>query len=746
EKYFGKNSPFAHWAHELSELCGLKQNGENPADPSEALATLKLYQEAFGPAVERVMTPLFDPKKAVRLTSSWNWGRRDLIRSFWEEQEGKNSLTAEAVHSLLNRATSEMALTAHYFSKSAGNRGNKKLAQKMRELAKRFEKESDRKPVFHLPLKSFSPEVGIDPTGKITYHEIPRTETDWVKALVENHFVSGEPSVLKILKKWKSGLNFSGQTALVTGASPGSIAWEMVRAFLAGGGQVVATTSSYHEERLKAFRNLYQKNAGRGALLHVVPFSQGSEKDIHHLIQWCFSQKLIPDFLIPFAAAGETATLTMMNGDSSTATLRVLLQGVQWLIAAMARALKEVPSSKKCLTILPLSPNHGTMGGDGAYADSKLALESLLNRWHSEKADWGRQISLMGVTIGWVRGTGLMAANNMIAATMEKEAKVRTFSTEEMGGLLTLLCHSDLRQAAGKAPLSIQITGRFEKVKNISDLALRSRTRLEKEAKLKRKNIQETKEETIEPKAPFLSDFPELSFSPSPQPSPQREREKVVVVVGYGEVSPFGSSRPRWEMETGQTTLAGLLELAWIMGLIRYEDGMSSGQRVGWVDVQTAEPVSDNSLWDRYGKRIQEETGVRFTDPEVQTFDAERVLVFGNITLERELSFPVPDKKQGEEYLRESPDTARLFQDDGQWRVLLPKGSLIKVPRRVRLTRRVAGQLPKGWDPLRFGLSKEMATQSDRNTLFHFVASAEAFCRAGLEPEELYETLSPCLV
>jgi 3-oxoacyl-ACP reductase-like protein len=34
--------------------------------------------------------------------------------------------------------------------------------------------------------------------------------------------------------------------------------------------------------------------------------------------------------------------------------------------------------------ILPLSPNHGIFGYDGLYAESKLGLEALVNKWKSE--------------------------------------------------------------------------------------------------------------------------------------------------------------------------------------------------------------------------------------------------------------------------------------------------------------------------------------------------------------------------
>jgi 3-oxoacyl-ACP reductase-like protein len=44
--------------------------------------------------------------------------------------------------------------------------------------------------------------------------------------------------------------------------------------------------------------------------------------------------------------------------------------------------------------LLPLSPNHGSFGYDGLYAESKLGLESLLHKWKSE--EWGNYLSIAG--------------------------------------------------------------------------------------------------------------------------------------------------------------------------------------------------------------------------------------------------------------------------------------------------------------------------------------------------------------
>lgn len=56
---------------------------------------------------------------------------------------------------------------------------------------------------------------------------------------------------------------------------------------------------------------------------------------------------------------------------------RVLVLGVERLVARFAelRARQGNPSTMPMHVLLPLSPNHGTFGGDGAYGECKAALE-----------------------------------------------------------------------------------------------------------------------------------------------------------------------------------------------------------------------------------------------------------------------------------------------------------------------------------------------------------------------------------
>ncbi len=63
-------------------------------------------------------------------------------------------------------------------------------------------------------------------------------------------------------------------------------------------------------------------------------------------------------------------------------------------------------------------------------------------------------------------------------------------------------------------------------------------------------------------------------------------------MTGFGEIGPWGNARTRWEMESkGEFSLEGCLELAWMLGLVKYVS--LSGNKKAWVDAKTNEPVQD---------------------------------------------------------------------------------------------------------------------------------------------------------
>jgi 3-oxoacyl-ACP reductase-like protein len=120
------------------------------------------------------------------------------------------------------------------------------------------------------------------------------------------------------------------------------------------------------------------------------------------------------------------------------------------------------------------------------------------------------------------------------------------------------------------------------------------------------------------PRANFQLPFPEIKqFDAESELAKLRgviDLDKVVVLTGYAEVGPFGSARTRWQMEAaGEYQIEGLLELAFITGLIQHFDGrLKNGKTyTGWVDAKTQEPLDDKDVRAKYEKQILEHTGVR---------------------------------------------------------------------------------------------------------------------------------------
>ena len=79
--------------------------------------------------------------------------------------------------------------------------------------------------------------------------------------------------------------------------------------------------------------------------------------------------------------------------------------------------------------------------------------------------------------------------------------------------------------------------------------------------------------------------------------------DEMVVIVGAGELGPLGSARTRFDAElTGDLTAAGVVELAWSMGLIRWEDG--------WVDADGAD-IAECDIYERFHDEVMGRIGVR---------------------------------------------------------------------------------------------------------------------------------------
>ncbi len=407
------------------------------ADYREALAKLALLESEHGPA--STVAPSFDVRRHVMLASGSAWARADidhLVQASLRVEAGEPSdvdLEALLEQVALHRdADPRITDTLRY------HRGRAKAGGYPDTVA-----------LIDRALADAPHGVAVPDLAKLGSSLGDGPAADVVSAAADLAATPGP---------------FADQVALVTGASPGSIAWSSVAHLLRGGATVIVVTTSDTPARIAAYRDLERRYAGPGAQLHVVRANLASFTDIDAVLEWLTTPTtetvgpvsrevkpaLWPTLVLPFAAAPAGGELPDTREDAQL-TLRLLLLGVQRLVGGLAER-SATAGRGRFTVILPMSPNHGTFGGDGAYGDAKAALETMTNKWHSEGSRWGSQTGLISAEIGWVRGTGLMAANDKVAAYIESELGVVTYASEQMGALIAALDTAAVRRPGRGRP------------------------------------------------------------------------------------------------------------------------------------------------------------------------------------------------------------------------------------------------------------------------------------------------------
>lgn len=544
---------------------------------------------------------------------------------------------------------------------------------------------------------------------------------------------------------------YSDEIAVVTGASKGSIAASVVGQLLDGGATVIATTSRLDDERLGFYKNLYRDHARFGGALWVVPANMASYADIDALVEWVGSEQSeslgpasihlkdaqTPTLLFPFAAPRVAGDLSEA-GARAEMEMKVLLWAVQRLIGGLSKIGAERDIASRLHVVLPGSPNRGMFGGDGAYGEAKAALDAVVNRWKAESS-WASRVSLAHALIGWTRGTGLMGANDVIVDAVE-EAGVTTYSTEQMAQMLLALCDVESKVAAADAPIEADLTGGLAGANlDMSALAAKAREEMTAEAAA----ADEPAEGTI---AALPS--PPRGYTPAPPPvwdDLDVDPADLVVIVGGAELGPLGSSRTRFEMEVdNELSAAGVLELAWTTGLIKWEDD----PQPGWYDTATGELIDEADLVERYHDTVVERVGIRqfVDDGAIDPDHASPLLV--SVFLDKDFSFVVSSEADARAFVEFDPEhtVVRPVPDSSDWQVIRKAGTEIRVPRKSKLSRTVGAQIPTGFDPTVWGITPDMATSIDRVALWNMVATVDAFLSAGFSPAELMRWVHPSLV
>ncbi|KAI0396678.1 putative fatty acid synthase alpha subunit FasA [Xylariaceae sp. FL0594] len=754
----------------------------------------KIYEE-LGEEFFSGVKGIFDPQKERRYSSWWNWVREDAARLL---EKGDLSLaTTQRLQALTNRWTSELEKMLRYRAEAAS------AGPMVQELLKcKPDPQRASKPVFRYTEPAMAPHTSVDEHGQIIYSERPRygetnlahAQATYYKAVSSTRRDGPCNSYVHCLSRgsgsWKydaeltnvyldaifagntTGISFAGKTALVTGAGTGSIGLEVVRGLLCGGAKVIVTTSRTPAASGSAMAQLYKEVGARGSELILLPFNAASKKDVEELTAYIYDKDkglgVDLDFVVPFAAIPEPGREIDEIDARSEVAHRAMLTNVLRLMGCVKRE-----KEKRCYTgrpttiLLPLSPNHGDFGGDGLYSESKIGLESLFNRYHSER--WSSYLSIIGAVIGWTRGTALMTANNIVAEGIEKLG-VMTFTAGEMAFNILALLSDKITRWSDMEPVYAELSGGLMGFANLKEevMAIRSAItgkRRERQAIMAERVKQE--EVLRGPKASAVlghkaaspqkkrsnirQQFPKLGSHQNMTADLQSlegmvDLSRTAVVVGFSELGPLGSSRTRWQTESqGKLNQDGFTEMAWIMGLIKHHDGPIGGEPyIGWLDIASGKPVQDDEIATRYGEHILKHSGLRMLEPEgFDEFDPSSKEILQEIVLDEDLpSFNTTEAMARAFKLRHGDKVVAFPQgaDSDNWTVIVKRGATFLIPKATTGHQLVGGQLPKGWNPATYGIPEDIVSQVDPLTLYVLCCVCEAMYAAGIaDPYELYK-------
>lgn len=689
EKVTGPNGVLANAARTILGQLGL----DNPVSAPEAVSDAELIDlvtTELGSDWPRLVSPVFDARKAVVFDDRWASAREDLAR-IWLLDESEIDTDWERLSQSFEGAGNVVGTQATWWQGKALAAGRNVHAALYGRAAAGAE----------------NPDKG----------------------------------------------GYANEVAVVTGASKGSIAASVVAQLLEGGATVVATTSRLDDDRLAFYRTLYRDHARFNATLWVVPANMASYADIDALVEWVGNEqtenlgpKAIhlkdaqnPTLLFPFAAPRVAGDLSDA-GARSEMEMKVLLWAVQRLIAGLSHLGAERDIASRLHVVLPGSPNRGMFGGDGAYGEAKAALDAVVSRWKAETS-WSQRVSLAHALIGWTKGTGLMGHNDAIVGAVE-EAGLTTYTTAEMASMLLSLCNIESKVAAARAPIEVDFTGGLGEIEiDMAELAAKAREDMSAVAD------DESEEDGADVTIRALPS-PPRGYASAPPPAWDDldiDPADMVVIVGGAELGPYGSSRTRFEMEvSGELSAAGVLELAWTTGLVKWEDD----PKPGWYDTETGDLVDEAELVERYHDAVVAKVGIRewVEDGFLDADHSAPLLV--SVFLDKDFTFVVSSEADAREFVKYDPEHTVIapVPDSADWQVTRKAGTEIRVPRKVKLSRTVGGQIPTGFDPQVYGVTPDMASSIDRLALWNLVATVDAFLSAGFSPAELMRWVHPSLV
>ena len=776
---------------------GTSQSIEGPqyeATVHDLQRQLATWNSEFSEGFALGIKARFDKKKIRQYNAEWNLVRQDVLRLWHNLQTGWTEPCKPAIKELEPRVVNRATLAVHTYLQSIvarcpDSQRSEETIILLEKLAATVFNNVHLPPKFRCIMKMTRPSTEVDESGSIKYREVPRNDLpssrDYVSLLKtwttpglatttcfnlksrhagewQPHLVMTKRFLSSVSIALDDGLSFAGKVVLVTGAGPGSIGAECARALLKGGAQVILTTSRDPSESSSFYRGLYEDCGAKGSELIVLPLNQGSASDCEALVDHIYSDTGLArdlDAILPFAAISEGGfEIDALGGKSELAHRLMLVNVLRLLGSVITNKRKRHILCHPTQVLLPLSPNHGIMGGDGLYSESKLGLESLLQRVSSES--WSDELTICGIIIGWTRGTGLMSSNDIIAEEIERHG-VLTFSQQEMAFNITMLMANPVVNFCEDEPIIADFGGGLDRLEDCKSILSQARTKIDSAVNVaKAIEAENQRERSIHKKgSSSVSESAEVSrrmYRSSLQigfpPLPDFEKEvqplerlhdmvdhsSTVVVVGFSELGPWGSSRTRWEIESkGEISQEGFIELAWIMNLIKHFNGdTSTGHYVGWVDVKTNEQVHDSEVEAKYGRQILRHAGIRLIEPEAPGgYDPNKKEYLQEIAINEDLLefHATPANAEALKLKHGEHIVVRKLNGSDDCAVQIKRGARIQIAKTNPFNRSmVAGQIPTGWNPASYGIQDEVINQVDPATLYTLCCVAEALYSAGI--------------
>ncbi|GJC97906.1 fatty acid synthase subunit alpha reductase [Colletotrichum higginsianum] len=458
---------------------------EASPDTNAVDAGLSDLRDELGDTYAQGVASMFDVKKQRVYKSFWNWAPQDILRlsrmafqpgrgahQQQQPQESVEDLTTRIANRACGRSIDQLRFYLEEAETKGKDKENHEIRRVLRSCMEACQSSLSQPPLFVDREPRQSPTIVITDNGDIEVRTVPRMPSGDSFVPVVRFFgaerKTAEAEEQRLISIYMEdlarargpGLTFTGKSVLVTGAGRGSIGLSIVENLLRGGARVTVATRSYSADTTKMYADLYAKYGSRGSELRVVPFNQGSRRDVEALAAYCCGDARGDggiDFVVPFAVMAESnRDLEDLDSHAELAH-RVALVNVLRLLGAIVRNQRLGGRTTKPVTaVLPLSPNHGLMGGDGLYSESKRGLEAVFARWRSE--GWHDYMALLGVVIGWTRGTGIMSDNDVLAPGVEALG-VRTFSRGEMAAHIVTMMGGRVADACQSTPLIVDLGG-----------------------------------------------------------------------------------------------------------------------------------------------------------------------------------------------------------------------------------------------------------------------------------------------